>query len=199
MAVYLIDYENVNATGLVGVDKLSRHDEVYIMTSVNAPTISLTALPSLLASPAKINVEILKVGHANALDFKLLTKLFLHINKRRKYFIISKDGGFQEAINYAKSQGYDNVSMCSSINAALGADEPVVAVVTKTTPVLFERLEQACSKVNMTLELYERLRTLAKPTKDLQTYYLTCIRTFGQEKGYNIYMETRKLWKELKA
>ena len=198
MAVYLIDYENVNAAGLVGVDKLSRYDEVYIMTSLNAPTISLATLPSLLASPAKINVEILKVGHANALDFKLLTKLFLHINKRRKYFIISKDGGFKEAIDYAKSQGYDNISMCSSINAALGADEPV-AVVTKMTPVLFEQLEKECSKVNMTLELYERLRKVAKPTKSLQAYYLACTRTFGQEKGHDIYIETRKLWKELRA
>lgn len=196
MAVYLIDYENVHTAGLEGVDKLAHYDEVHIMTSENAPTMQLTSLPLLLASPAKIDVEILKVGHANALDFKLLTKLFLHIDKRRKYFIISRDGGFREAIDYAKTQGYNNITMCHSIAESMNASTPAAP---PATPVLFQQLSQSCAKVELTLELYERIRKVAKKSPSLAEYHNACRDAFGQTNGYNIYMETRKVWKELRA
>lgn len=199
MAVYLIDYENVHTAGLEGVDKLAHYDEVHIMTSENAPTMQLSTLPALLSSPAKIDVEILKVGHANALDFKLLTKLFLHINKRRKYFIVSKDGGFREAIDYAKTQGYRNIIMCHSIEETLGDVTSVVPATPPATPVLFQQLSQSCSKVVLTLELYERIRKVAKMSPSLADYHNACRDSFGALQGYNIYMETRKVWKELRA
>ncbi len=51
MAIYLIDYENVNMDGLNGIQDLSEADEVYIFYSDNANKLTFSLHQQIVESP----------------------------------------------------------------------------------------------------------------------------------------------------
>lgn len=43
MSIYLVDYENVNADGFRGIEKLGKNDSVYVFYTTNAGNLSFEA------------------------------------------------------------------------------------------------------------------------------------------------------------
>ena len=75
MAYYLVDYENVKADGMYGVDQLGKKDCVCIFYSENASTLTFGLHEKLNQTKGKIVLQKVEVGVKNALDFQLSTYL----------------------------------------------------------------------------------------------------------------------------
>ena len=121
MTIYYVDYENVNSQGLKGVEHLTENDEVNILYSKKADNVKIDILTALMASKASIRFIPVHVGTPNALDFQLITLLFLHYTKENRYFIISKDCGYDCCIKTALELGADTIARCENIEISLAA------------------------------------------------------------------------------
>lgn len=118
MNIYYIDYENVTSQGLKGIELLTESDEVNLLYSKKAETMKIDILTQLLASRAKINFIPVHVGTPNALDFQLITLLFLHYSKDNMHYIISKDSGYDCCIKTAAENDAVNILRFPSIESA---------------------------------------------------------------------------------
>ncbi len=96
MAVYLVDFENVHSAGLMGVEKLSEKDSVYIFYSNNSNSMSFEAHAMLKATAAKVVPLHVSSGNKNALDFQLasFTGYLAGTSEDRDVTIISVDTGY---------------------------------------------------------------------------------------------------------
>ena len=111
MNIYLVDYENVNSSGIEGIKNLKLEDKVYIFYSEQIKTIPFEKSIELVKSKAQIEfIEIKKVGK-NYLDFQLSTYLGYLIGKGENgfVFIISKDTGFDSIVDFWKGR---NINIC---------------------------------------------------------------------------------------
>ena len=96
-------------------------DEVNILYSKKADNVKIDILTALMASKASIRFIPVHVGTPNALDFQLITLLFLHYTKENRYFIISKDCGYDCCIKTALELGADTIARCENIEISLAA------------------------------------------------------------------------------
>lgn len=103
---YLVDYENVNKTGLNGVAKLDKDDVVCIFYSENADSLTFGLHRRLNESAAEIIYKKVVIGNKNALDFQLSSYLGYIIHehesegKQYDYYIVSKDKAFENLIKF---------------------------------------------------------------------------------------------------
>ena len=86
-----------------------------------ADNVKIDILTALMASKASIRFIPVHVGTPNALDFQLITLLFLHYTKENRYFIISKDCGYDCCIKTALELGADTIARCENIEISLAA------------------------------------------------------------------------------
>lgn len=107
MTTYLIDYENVNASGLKGIKNLSRNDKVLIFCGINTKYIPIDTHIDILKSKAKIEYFLLDKSGKNYLDFQITAHLGMMIGKGNKgpFVIVSKDNGFDSAVDFAEKHG----------------------------------------------------------------------------------------------
>lgn len=121
MAVYLIDYENVNTDGLNGISRLSAEDTVIIFYSENADRMTFGLHRRLNESKATIDIRKVDVGGSNALDFQLGTYLgyLIALNREEQYCIVSNDRGYNHVANFWSKQKVkvQVVSEISSVKA----------------------------------------------------------------------------------
>ena len=126
MAYYLVDYENVKADGMYGVDQLGKKDCVCIFYSENASTLTFGLHEKLNQTKGKIVLQKVEVGVKNALDFQLSTYLGYLISenegKNETYYIVSEDKGLAILTGYWAERG-ENVKTASDIAAAKEAGE----------------------------------------------------------------------------
>lgn len=119
MNIYYIDYENVSSQGLKGVEALTENDVVNLLYSKKADNVKIEILTMLMASKAKIHFLPVHVGTPNALDFQLVTLLFLNYRPEDYCYIISKDSGYDCCIKTAAENGAPNVARYPNIESAL--------------------------------------------------------------------------------
>lgn len=119
MSIYYIDYENVSGAGLKGAENLTEGDEVYILYSKKADNVKIEILTSLMSSKAGIHFLPVHVGTPNALDFQLITLLFLDYDPQKTYYIVSKDSGYDCCIKTAAERGATKISRVPTIEASL--------------------------------------------------------------------------------
>lgn len=125
MRVFLIDFENMRSEGLRGIDNLSAEDTVVIFYSNNADTLSFAAHAMIMSSKANIVYYKIKRGGKNALDFQLITCLGYMLAKEpeAEYFVISKDTGYDFAIEFWADNfvgvNAANISRCYTIRYAI--------------------------------------------------------------------------------
>lgn len=126
MAVFLVDYENVNeAGGLWGVELLTPKDVLYIFYSVACPNIGRRAAEQIEKSGCEFNVVFLQGKGKNALDFLIVSQMGILAERGHKNIaIISRDQGFNAARNFimdAKASGLKgmHVVVAESINASI--------------------------------------------------------------------------------
>ena len=125
MNIYFIDYENVTSQGLKGIELLTEADEVNLLYSKKAETMKIDMLTQLMASRANIRFLPVHVGTPNALDFQLITLLFLHYTDGNNYYIISKDSGYDCCIKTALENDAPNVFRFPNIESAInGGQKP---------------------------------------------------------------------------
>lgn len=114
MNYYLVDYENVKAEGLNGVQKLSSDDVVYIFYSENANSLTFGLHRRMNESKARIIPQKVEVGHKNALDFQLSSFLGYLIceneSKECSYYVVTRDKGYESLISFWKKKNA-NVSL----------------------------------------------------------------------------------------
>lgn len=107
MRIFLVDYENVNSTGLQGIDMLSKMDKLVIFYSDKSNTISFKMVEQIMEHNIKFTKIHLEEQGMNALDFQLTTYLGVMIERHRKsknfqVIIVSKDNGYKSAIALCK-------------------------------------------------------------------------------------------------
>ena len=125
MNIYFIDYENVTSQGLKGIEFLTEADEVNLLYSKKAETMKIDMLTQLMASRANIRFLPVHVGTPNALDFQLITLLFLRYTDGNNYYIISKDSGYDCCIKTALENDAPNVFRFPNIESAInGGQKP---------------------------------------------------------------------------
>ena len=107
MSTFLVDYENVSASALKGLENLTQSDTVYIFYTENADRLTFDAHRRLLESSAVLRYFKVETGTKNALDFQLVTFLgyLIHDAKAEAYYIISKDNGFDSVLKFWNGQG----------------------------------------------------------------------------------------------
>ena len=122
---FLVDYENVQSHGLVGLSKLRESDAVTVYFSKNADTISFELHIAMNECKARLDFQKVGTGVKNALDFQLSSQLGYIINqnivagnKGVKYYIVSMDNGFSVLCNFWKEFDAD-VEIVRSINYAV--------------------------------------------------------------------------------
>ena len=110
MAYYLVDYENVKADGMYGVDQLGKKDCVCIFYSENASTLTFGLHEKLNQTKGKIVLQKVEVGVKNALDFQLSTYLGYLISenegKNETYYIVSEDKGRRACSKLSRKQSW---------------------------------------------------------------------------------------------
>ena len=123
MANYYIDYENVHNEGLKGVQKLQQEDKLHLFYSIKADTLKIDVVRQLMECPATICFDKIVNGVENALDFQLITALMCNYSAEEKYYIISRDKGYDAAIEMAGKQKRDNIYRCRDIDGAIKHQE----------------------------------------------------------------------------
>lgn len=123
MANYYIDYENVHNEGLKGVQKLQQDDKLHLFYSIKADTLKIDVVRQLMECPATICFDKIVNGVENALDFQLITALMCNYGAEEKYYIISRDKGYDAAIEMAGKQNRDNIYRCRDIDGAIKHQE----------------------------------------------------------------------------
>ena len=123
MANYYIDYENVHNEGLKGVQKLHQEDKLHLFYSIKADTLKIDVVRQLMECPATICFDKIVNGVENALDFQLITALMCNYSAEEKYYIISRDKGYDAAIEMAGKQNRDNIYRCRDIDGAIKHQE----------------------------------------------------------------------------
>lgn len=113
MSVFLIDYENVHGAGLLGVDRLTENDRVYIFYSANSNSINFEAYKLLKASRAEIIPLLASCGMKNALDFQLASFMgyLAGVSKDRDLFVISLDKGYSFVQTF-----WEKTMQCTNFN-----------------------------------------------------------------------------------
>lgn len=149
MNIFLIDYENVNASGFKGIELLSKKDKVYLFYSEKAKNINLDIMDTILKN--KISLELFKLNlvDKNALDFQLVFYLgFLarKYKKEPKYYIISNDNGYKSTVNFAKQYIDINIKCFSSIYNAINN------ILNENIPLLVESIPNSSNSKEAILE-----------------------------------------------
>lgn len=133
MSEYFVDFENVNSAGISGISKLNLNetDDFHIFYSEKANSITIELYKELDKIDAKVNFIKVKVGTANALDFQLATYLGHCIaeNSSKKYFIISKDKGFDSVCDFWKGRNIV-IKRIDSINSIDRNKDEVAKILT---------------------------------------------------------------------
>ena len=96
MKFYLVDYENVHESGLVGLNKLDKNAEVHIFYSKNANKLNFDLLNKILKTSATIVTTKIEATTKNALDF-ILTFCAAELSLKHpdsEIYIVSKDQGY---------------------------------------------------------------------------------------------------------
>lgn len=103
MKFYLVDYENVHESGLVGYDILDSNAIVYIFISKNTKSLNPKFLSNLSTTIKSIEIESNK---KNALDFQLILyagKLATE-NPGCEISVVSNDQGYDCLNNFAQKK-----------------------------------------------------------------------------------------------
>ena len=123
MAIYLLDFENVHDSGISGVTSLTENDELCIFYSVKSEHMSFETHVNIMKTAARVKYIKLRRAAKNYLDFQLCTHLGYIIGAgfEGPFYIISKDTGYDSAIDYWKDHGVTIIRQPSiGFNRSLG-------------------------------------------------------------------------------
>ena len=146
MTIYLVDYENTNASGMLGLSDKTQDDTIIIFYSEKVDKLSFSLHLELQTSKATVEYILINGSGKNCLDFQLSTYLgyLIQNNEKASFVIVSKDTGFIGVVDFWKSKGID-VSMLNNLieknkNIATTC-RPITKISTK--PLSISKLDDA--------------------------------------------------------
>lgn len=207
MSIYLVDYENVNADGFRGVEKLGKDDSVYVFYTTNAGNLSFEIHKKLVESQAEIKYFSVSSGK-NALDFQLtmFAGYLLGKGTTQNIYIISNDKGFDADTSfydsYLFSDGVDVVRHTSIAATYVTKEKPAKVKIIKSDSSykqdsLYNSLctllpgYSSCDVINISAVLLG--------TADKQEFHTELVARFKQEKGERIYSALKSDFTSLKS
>lgn len=155
MAIYFIDFENVNCDGLEGIDRLSEDDSIHLFYSASANKITFKLHLMISTCKAQFIYHEVQTGKKNALDFQLVTYLGYLVGKDKKsqYLIVSKDEGFGFVVDFWKAQG---VEVAQIINLLQEDDNtPLPAEIEKQLEPLFADYQKELPEIRSCIRRYK--------------------------------------------
>ena len=184
MSVFLIDYENVNVDGMMGLDQVGENDRIILFFSVNSNTMTFALHQSLSETSAKVEYIEVKSGTKNSLDFQLVSYLGFLIAKdgSSDYVIVSKDNGFASTVNFWRNRKID-------ISLAYNLMKESRASVEKDLRKALPDLESEIPKIVKLLEKY----------KTKQGINNALVKELGSDKGSVVYKSIRPLLSNIKT
>ena len=127
MSVYLIDYENVNFSGLEGVGALNEGDEVVLFYSDSSSTIPMNLHIDVQKSGATMRYIEIKKTAKNYLDFQLaaLSGYLVGTTDQTEFIVISRDSGFDSVLDLFNTQDFVGRKVHFSRQDSIGGMIPV--------------------------------------------------------------------------
>lgn len=127
MSVYLIDYENVNFTGLEGVGNLTPADEVILFYSNAASTIPMNLHIDVQKSGARMQYIRIERTGKNYLDFQLaaLSGYLVGTTDQTDFVVISRDTGFDSVLDLWNKQDFVGRTLTFRRQDSIGGNIPV--------------------------------------------------------------------------
>lgn len=158
MNYFLIDYENVNISGLEGVSNLTADDVVIVFYSNNANTLTFELHRKINESKAEFQFQKVDCTEKNALDFQLCSYLgFLIRDKLNEagniYYIVSNDKGYKVLIDYWKKKSIEIKMVINVAKGEIIEQQPTIS--------------QSEVKVNVNDELKQKLKTVLKTETEI--------------------------------
>lgn len=114
MNIIYVDYENVRESWISEIDNIDKNWKIYIIAGEN-DILHISNLEKLIETGVKFEVFTVKTGCKDALDFQLVVHLIAKYKKDNMYYIVSKDKGYEFAIEMAKKLGKENIERCDSV------------------------------------------------------------------------------------
>ena len=102
MSVYLIDYENVHASGLAGVENCGIEDEIILLYGNDTSTIPMELHIQIANSKVKVQYHKIERTGKNYLDFQLSTiaGFLVGTTRQTEFVIVSRDSGYDAVLDY---------------------------------------------------------------------------------------------------
>ena len=125
MSVYLIDYENVHAGGLAGVDECGMDDEIILLYGNDTSTISMELHIQIASSKAKVQYHKIERTGKNYLDFQLSTiaGYLVGTTRQSEFVIVSKDSGFDAVLDFWNMQKMEDRQLHFSRRESIGGPD----------------------------------------------------------------------------
>ena len=208
MAIFLIDYENVNAAGMEGCELLGPEDEVYLFYSASCARMRKEHMDALIGSRCRFYAHKLEEKGRNALDFYIAVQAgACFAAGRSELAIISRDNGFkavQQFVRQKKSNSH--VVLAGTIKAAIAkmndeSDQRITevrqALETRSIEAAYNamRHEQKCRRMIIELlrdtqyqdDVEEVLRIYVKNKNKKVLLYRELLHQFGKSSGIELY------------
>ena len=102
MSVYLIDYENVHASGLAGVENCGIEDEIILLYGNDTSTSPMELHIQIANSKGKVQYHKIERTGKNYLDFQLSTiaGFLVGTTRQTEFVIVSRDSGYDAVLDY---------------------------------------------------------------------------------------------------
>ena len=208
MAIFLVDFENVNSSGLLGIKDISENDSVFIFYTPNAATLSFDAHKMLIETKAAIKYINVAAGTKNSLDFQLGSFLgyLIASHESRDFFIVSADNGFQAVKSFWKKTmnlSDIEIKLIPNIKSAVSPksvtppkEKKLIENSDKTgdgADTLSEtvRIKEIFSTEHISNKNVRSIIQLAQSSSDKQHFYTSMTKKFGMEEGLKYYKALR--------
>ena len=208
----LIDYENVRAQGLEGVENLESKDSIYFFFSAAAPKIKTGLWEMIKKSNCNVSGYYLKNPSKNAIDFSIAVHVGDIIsNEDEEIAIISNDSDYKAIRDYCEEKYGDKIVLANTIKKAFMESRDCVERrlrITQEEEMLL--LDEQIERYNKDHDLYEKCRQffantdmqdrvdeivdllLDKPTNS-KVLYVNTLKKFGKDTGLATYHEIKRM------
>lgn len=125
MKTFILDIENVQENGLLGIEKLN-NDSNFILFDYEANSQTLKKIEkSLQKSNIPYKLHARKSHRKQAMDFNIVSYMGLLLGSgcKNDLVILSNDKGYTSAIECFMREGFENVYVCSSVETYLNKSE----------------------------------------------------------------------------
>lgn len=209
---FVIDYENVQNTGMRGTEYLLPTDHVIVFYSNAVPNMEAQYLTGIKDSGCEFEVCKLIKAHKNALDFYIATKVgaIFGAGYSGKIAIVSRDEGFQAVRDYWSSCAVPPHRILLSENIERGiisANEPnertkIIHAKLKNLDIssFFSAYEEEQKLRKLLAEAFEgtefaartgEMEDILRGGKTPRVIYLDTLRHFGRKDGVAVYKKLK--------